>query len=92
MEQEDAEGRVALLELDLKQRNEAIKALEAETEYERRLIDQYALEKDDTAKEAEDRAFAQEQWELSIEHVDTNLSLLDAMKVEANAIAADRDW
>jgi hypothetical protein len=58
LEQEDAEGRVAFLESDLNARNEAIVALQAETDYERRLLDQYSLEMADMNKSAEDRAFA----------------------------------
>jgi hypothetical protein len=69
---EDAEGRVGLLELEFDNKKEELASLVSETEYERRLIDQFRAEAEDAAKSNEDRAYAAEQLALSVEHVDTN--------------------
>lgn len=69
---EDAEGRVGLLELEYDNKKEELASLVAETEYERRLIDQFRAEAEDASKSAEDRAYAAEQLAMSVEHVDAN--------------------
>lgn len=44
----------------------------AETEYEKKLIEQFTAEAADASKSNEDRAYAQEQVEQSVAHVNEN--------------------
>jgi hypothetical protein len=87
LSQEDAEGRVGLLELETKQRANHIANLEAESTFERGLLTQYAADQTDSTKTEAERAFAAEQFILSDEHIAENQKVIDENTLVLSQIA-----